>query len=467
MTSACRLLWRWSAGFAAGLLLLGVVSLDRVDHRPYFREPWYAETTARLHAHQTTNAVTRGVLSAGFGRARLTPTTGAASEDPARGQFRLLPLAGYGERRGRPATGVHDELYVKALALRVGDQLGVLVAADALIIPREVANAAAERLEAELKLSRAQLYLGATHTHCSLGAWGEGPVAEAFAGPFQPGARVWFANCIVAAVREALSDLRPAAVGHGRFAAPAFVRNRLVGALGRVDPEFSFLVVRRDEERPAVVGSFAAHATVLGGDVMLFSGDYPGAWQRAVEEATGGPALFLAGGVGSHSPVPGEKGFAGIERMGRALAGELLEHLPRVPLTNVVAFGMAGLEVTLPPLNWRVSDDLRLRPWLARRLLRPPERSFLQALRVGDVVWLSTPCDFSGELALALKDTLRARGFDAVVTSFNGDYVGYVIPPRYYHLGGYEPRLMSFYGPYLPDYFTELLRDLALHLAGQ
>jgi hypothetical protein len=83
------------------------------------------------------------------------------------------------------------------------------------------------------------------------------------------------------------------------------------------------------------------------------------------------------------------------------------------------------------------------------------------------VVWLSTPCDFSGELALALKDTLRARGFDAVVTSFNGDYVGYVIPPRYYHLGGYEPRLMSFYGPYLPDYFTELLRDLALHLAGQ
>lgn len=461
-----RRLGRLGAALGAGLLLLAVASLDRVDHRPYFREPWYAETTTRLRAHLATNAVTRGPLFAGFGRARLTPTIGADSDDPMLGRFRALPLAGYGDRQGRPATGVHDELYVKALALRVGERLGVLVAADALIIPREVVSAAAERLDAELKLSRAQLYLGATHTHCSLGAWGEGPVAETFAGPFHPGAREWFADRIVAAVRQALSNLQPAALGHGRFAAPVWVRNRLVGALGRVDPEFSFLVVQRPDGRPAVVGSFAAHATILGGEVMQFSGDYPGAWQRAVEEATGGPALFLAGGVGSHSPVPGEKGFAGVERMGRALAREVLEGLPRVPLTNVVTFGLVGVEVTLPPLNWRVSDGLRLRPWLARRLLRPPERSLLQALRVGDVVWLSTPCDFSGELALDLKDTLRARGGDAVVTSFNGDYVGYVIPTRYYHLGGYEPRIMSFFGPYLPDYFAELLRDLALHLVG-
>ncbi len=461
-----RLIGRLSAALAAGLLLLAVVSLDWVDDRPYFREPWYTETTARLNAHLATNAVRRGSLSAGFGHARLTPTIGADLDEPVRGRFRALPLAGYGDRRGRPATGVHDELYVKALALRVGDQVGVLVTADALLIPREVAAAAAERLDAERQLSRAQLYLGATHTHCSLGAWGEGPVAEAFAGPFQPGVREWFTDRILAAVREALGDLQPAALGHGRFAAPAWVRNRLVGALGRVDPEFSILVVQRPDGRSAVVGSFAAHATVLGGEVMQFSGDYPGAWQRAVEEATGGLALFLAGGVGSHSPVPGEKGFAGVERMGRALAGEVLERLPCVPLTNVVAFGMVGVEVTLPPLNWRVSDGLRLRPWLARYLLRPPERSFLQAMRVGDVVWLSTPCDFSGELALDLKDTLRARGCDAVVTSFNGDYVGYVIPARYYHLGGYEPRIMSFFGPGLPDYFEELLRDLALHLVG-
>jgi hypothetical protein len=91
--------------------------------------------------------------------------------------------------------------------------------------------------------------------------------------------------------------------------------------------------------------------------------------------------------------------------------------------------------------------------------------TFLQVFRVQDVLWASTPCDFSGELALGLKDALRARGFDAAVTSFNGDYIGYVIPSRYYHLSGYEPRLMSFFGPYVPDYLDDLLRRMMLALA--
>ena len=62
---------------------------------------------------------------------------------------------------------------------------------------------------------------------------------------------------------------------------------------------------------------------------------------------------------------------------------------------------------------------------------------------------------------------MRARGFDAVTTSFNGDYVGYVIPVRYYHLGGYEPRVMSFFGPNVPDYFDEMIRAMALDLVNR
>jgi hypothetical protein len=61
---------------------------------------------------------------------------------------------------------------------------------------------------------------------------------------------------------------------------------------------------------------------------------------------------------------------------------------------------------------------------------------------------------------------LRVRGFAGIVTSFNGDYVGYVIPSRYYHLNGYEPRIMSFYGPYVPDYLDELARTISLDLTA-
>jgi neutral ceramidase len=109
----------------------------------------------------------------GFGRALLTPTVNAAQDDAAHGKFRALPLAGFGNRNGRPATGVHDDLFVKAVALRVGNRLGIMVGADALIIPRPVADDAAQQLEKELGLRREQIYLSATHTHCSLGGWGE------------------------------------------------------------------------------------------------------------------------------------------------------------------------------------------------------------------------------------------------------------------------------------------------------
>jgi hypothetical protein len=441
-----------------------VLSLDGVDHRPYFREPYYAETVVRLQHHTATNTIARGELAAGFGRALLTPTINVPQDDPEKGQFRSMPLAGYGQRQGKPATGVHDDLLVKAVALSVGDRLGVMVGVDALIIPQEVTEMAMQRIEQELKLSREQVYLSATHTHCSLGGWGEGIVAEAFAGDFRPGARVWFADRIVSAIRDAIADLKPALFGHNRFNAPEFVRNRLVGELGQVDPEFSYAVLKQHDGKMIVLGSFSAHATVLSGKVMEFSGDYPGYWQRAVEQETGGAAVFLAGGVGSHSPVSGGKAFEGAERMGQALSRRLLAQLPQTVLTNWIAFGMLGLDLTLPPLNVRVTDGIRLRPWLARRLMPVKDRAYLQAFRLNDSVWISTPCDFSGELALDIKDFLRARGSHAVVTSFNGDYVGYVICPRYYHMNGYEPRVMSFFGPNVPDYFDEVIRAMSLEL---
>jgi hypothetical protein len=150
--------------------------------------------------------------------------------------------------------------------------------------------------------------------------------------------------------------------------------------------------------------------------------------------------------------------------MGKALGQSVLDRLAATPMTDRVTLGMIGLDVTLPSLNVRLSDGLRLRPWLAGKLIHASGVTFMQVLRLNDSVWISTPCDFSGELALGIKDFVGSKGASAAVTSFNGDYVGYVVPSRYYHMDGYEPRLMSFFGPKVPDYFDELARSMALKL---
>ena len=461
-----RIARRISLGIVGVIALVGVLCLDSVDYTPYFHSAYYKETAARFASTSATNLIGSGPLFAGIGVARLTPMVNVSEENPAEGKFRSIPLAGYGNRNGKPATGVHDDVWVKALAIRVGTQTGIIFATEALIVPREVADEAAARLQEETGLHREQLYFSATHTHCSIGGWGEGLVGEAFAGPFNPGARTWFADRLVAAARDALRDLKPAEFGHGSFRSPEFVRNRVVGDLGKVDDEFSFAIFKQQQGRSAVLGIYSAHATVLSGRIMEFSGDYPGAWQRAIEQTTNTVALFLGGAVGSHAPVAGESGFAGADRMGAALAQRLQEQLPQIPLTNSIPFGLLAFELSLPDLNVRLTSGIRLHPRLASTLLPVGRLSFLQAFRIGDTIWLSTPCDFSGELALGIKDTFRARRFSVIITSFNGDYIGYVIPSKYYHLDGYEPRTMSFYGPYVPDYLDEFMRKSALDLAN-
>lgn len=456
---------RWVAMFGVGLALLlavlALATLTPVDSRVLRDEPQFSAGLERLGTLPKSSLSVGAPLLAGFHRVKLTPTLGTAQDAPERGEFKALPLAGYGNRQGKPTEGVHDDVWVKAIAFVSQSKTGIVVCADALIIPREVSALAMQQLQARFGLDRASVYFSATHTHCSVGGWGEGPVGEAFAGPFQPAIRIWFAQQLAEAAAGALGNLRPASVGTGSFQAPQFVRNRLVGDRGQIDPEFSLLVVQQKPGPMAILGSYAAHPTILGGGTMVFSAEYPGAWQRAVEKATGGMALFAAGSVGSHSHKAPKGGFEGVEAMGQALAQETLQVLPSIPLKDQIQFDLVGAPLPLPELQARLTKSIRVRPWVASKLLPVGQDTFLQGFRFDRTLWISTPCDFSGELAADLKAKARTDNRRLSITSFNGDYVGYVIPSKYYGMPGYEPRTMSFFGPHLPDYFVAAIESIS------
>ncbi len=450
------------AAGAASIVVFLATALAPVDRREARELPCYGEglSSVTRAVGAVSSKAAAPLLRVGAARANFTPTTGAAVDHPARGEFVALPLAGYGNRQGRPAQGVADPLWAKAVAFASAAQTGVVVAADALIIPRDVAEDAARRVRERCGLPREALYFGATHTHCGPGGWGEGRVAEAFAGGFRPGVRVWMAQQLAEAACAALSDLQPAELATASFSATNWVRNRLVGERGRIDPRFSLISVTRTGAPPVVVGAYAAHATVLSGSEMQFSGDYPGVWQRDVERLTGGTAIFLAGAVGSHAPRAPGGGREGAQAMGQALAARTIDAIGQARPVAMAALALVSADIPLPPLQPRLSEDWKIRPWLARRLLPVGERTWVQALRVGDAVWVSTPCDFSGELALDLAARGRDRGVETVVTSFNGDYVGYVVPAAYYSLNTYETRTMAFFGPQLPGYLSAVMEAL-------
>jgi len=432
-----------------------------VNHTPYLNESYYTLTMSRLDTLIRKSAMVHGKLEAGFARLNITPAINAEKDDATRGAFRVMPLAGYGHRDGRPAEGTHDSLYVKALALRVHDQLIVMLGSDLLIMPPEVTDSVAAHLKKNAGLTRSQLFLSATHTHSSVGAWASGFVGSEFAGEENPQVRRWLTQQIENCIIRARSDLKPAHLASVQFQAPAYVKNRLVGRQGRVNDVFNFIIIEQYGGKRGIVGAYAAHATTLGASNMLFSGDYPGYWQRKLEKNGLDMAIFFAGTVGSHGPVSKGSGFERARYIGESLADSVQEHLNKPLWLEDIGFKYLSLRVRLPEFHIRVSMERHLCTALSQQLLPLPDDVWIQALRLGDLVWVTTPCDFSGEFAIDLQNDLYRKGFKTAISSFNGGYVGYVIPGKYFYLKEYESFTMGWFGPYLGAYMVDLIERLS------
>jgi hypothetical protein len=199
----------------------------------------------------------------------------------------------------------------------------------------------------------------------------------------------------------------------------------------------------------------------MGDKNMEISGDYPGFWQRKMEKSGVDLAIFMAGSMGSQTNRGEGEGFERPRFIGESLADSTLVHTSNLMLSDSVVFNSATLNLNLPEYHFRISTTRNLSTYLTNKLMPYPENAVLQVLRIGNMIWVSTPADFSGEYALQFKNTLSAKGFDANITSFNGSYVGYIIPGRYFYLDEYEPKTMGMFGPTMGDYTFHLINQLA------
>jgi neutral ceramidase len=441
------------------LAILFFLLTDSVDHTPYLESNYFKTSCARVDSLKKTTEAINDSIKAGFAKISITPTLNCATEQATEGKFKMVPLAGFGARKGKPATGIHDSIFIKAVALKVGQQSLVLVGADLLIMPPNIIDSVTLVL-AKKGVRRDQVFFSATHTHSSLGAWGPGFVGEQFAGTENKHMETWLIQQISKAVTTALADLHPARIGSGSFNAATYTRNRLIGELGTKNDDFSFITVEQTGRRKAIVGSFSAHSTTMGSGNMEVSADYPGYWQRKMEASSFDMAVFFAGSVGSQSPVVEGNGFDRPKLIGEALADSLNIHLPKVVLNDQVTFSAVSLKMQLPGYNMRLTTKINLIQGLSKKLMPFPESVYLQAVRLGNMIWITTPCDFSGEYALQIKNALAKKGFEANVSSFNGSYVGYIIPGRYFYMDEYEPKLMGWFGPYMGDYTVDLIHQI-------
>jgi neutral ceramidase len=379
-------------------------------------------------------------------------------------------LGGYGARMNRPATGVHDRVWAKALVLRQGSRRFALVTADILAFPPGFKAAVMERLAKE-GWKEEQVMLLASHSHTSIDMEAINP-KNTFGIPqigiFQQALYDRTVRLISQGIRDAGKGETPCTVGTTSIALNGWSHNRRSGNTA-VQPELTVTRIDTAHGALAALVNWTAHPTFMDAEDMLFSGDWPGQMQRMVEALIGGgvTVMYYNGAQGDQAPIArpdsGEN-WEKAERYGRELgiqvwkvwqtirprgAAPLVYHLEpislpkRTPHPDFMKTG--GAEYGLSQEN--IGE-------IVERLV--PTATHSISLRIGDLVIMGVP----GELAATLGDDVKARVRSAlglrhvVIGGLADEWISYMLTPEEYHKGGYEAS-MSFYGESLGSTVVE------------
>jgi hypothetical protein len=386
-------------------------------------------------------------------------------------------LSGYAART-RPAEGKLQDLYVKALALEDSQgNVGLLVTMDLVGISRELSNAIRTEITRRWRIPQSNLFLAVSHTHS--GPAIEGNLATMYELDAEQTRRVHAyriqleAN-VLRAVAEAMDNRGPARVAWGIGKANFAVNRRnnkeadvpqlrKEGKLrGPSDPDVPVLAIYKpDRQLMAVAFGYACHATVLDG--YLWSSDYPGAAQAALEAAhPEAIALFWAGCGADQNPLP-RRQVAYVEQYGKALASSVETVLASTLADLEPQFAAAGTEVDLPfaglPGREQIKADLHStnRSTAARAKLlteqlaqdgslRPSYPYPVNAWRLGKkLTWIGLGGEVVVDYALRLKKELGPG--PVWVTAYCNDVMAYIPSKRVLDEGGYEGGgAMVYYG---------------------
>lgn len=437
-----RVLFRVLLGLVILIATFLAVSVAPINHTPVQEKPEYQAMMQQLDTLNIPEIQKTSGFKVGVAKVNITP------DQP-------TTLAGYLKRKGKAYEYVHDSIYVRTMVIDNGVNRVAVVSADLLIVPPTVTVLLEQQLPA-IGFSIESVYLGAVHTHNSIGNWGEGVTGLIF-GAYEDSVTHFIADRIMESITLASKELKPATFRTKTIPLPEAVGNRLIDH-GPVDSLVRVLEVQRADSMKFIALSYTAHATCLFSRDLFLSRDYPGTLVDVLEKSGYDFAMFFAGSVGSHTCAPPEYGVACLDWMAEKISNSLTTNQEYHTIEDSTLH-MIRVPLLLPKSQAKIAKDWRIRSWLFRSAFGEYP-VYLTALRIGDFVLMGTPCDFSGEMNKELDLYANAKGRQLMVTSFNGGYIGYVTPTKYYDVDHYETRIMNWYGLGTAEYLSSCMKKI-------
>jgi hypothetical protein len=424
----------------AAALLLFVSLTGPIDRTPLAEQSNYREMLGLLDKINL-SAQPKQRIQAGWKKISITPD-------------HVMPMAGY--RIRKRFEGIHDSLYARIMVIHTAQQTVVFISVDLLLFPPALKEKISEKLADN---NKPFLYLSATHTHNGIGGWHNTPVGNFALGDFD---KQWIDDTsenIADAINEIKSNLQQASLSYWQNDAREYAENRLVQGAPYDGMLRGIRLIRSDSSMANII-TFSAHATSLSKVNLELSGDYPAALVDNLSHG-GEFAMFMAGMVGSHrlAGIP-ESEFARVAKAGSLLAEKVKTAIPDASYDSVSIIAK-HIPIAFGPSQLRLYKNRKLRDWVFRSVI-DPLRGELTYLKLNDIVLIGTPCDFSGELFVNhIQEVANLHNKNVIITSFNGDYTGYITEDSHYDTEKKEEVMtLNWVGPYYGFYFTEMINTL-------
>jgi len=426
------------------MAILFLVLFKKIDRTPYNQTEHYKKWKFELSNFKPVKLNSNEDFQVGWSKVNITP--------PAPG-----PMAGYGNRRGKFYESVHDSVFVRVISIKNQNKEVFLLSADLLIIPPNVTTLLYKKLDS-LGMSKENFHLSATHTHNSIGGWGETITGKLFAGKYNPEIENFLVDKFLEAILNSKKNQIAARIIYAEAVDNEDIRNRLGLEGGKVDPEIRTLLINRKDGSRGHLVSYGAHSTILDSQTMLLSRDYSGVLVDSLEKNRVQFAIFMAGAVGSMGPVPrGNDDFDELNNQ----AMSIIKKLPNVYADSLEISDLQSYSLSLPlrKPNPKIFKNWGLRSWVFDILFGKAENN-ISITKINNTLMIGLPCDFSGELMANLDLYAKQKGLDLIVTGFNGGYIGYVTDDAHFDKELYETTTMAWYGYQNGAYFSEIIRDI-------
>ncbi len=435
---------KWFAGIILVLFLMVVYLVGPLDRTPLKDQPFYKMMMTKLDTLKPSVYPPAHAIKVGWSNANITPSY-------------AMPMAGYTPRP--EFKSVHDSLYARILAIDNGSLTSYLISTDLMLFPPALKARINDKLEAA-GMKNYFLYLSSTHTHNGVGGWNDSLLGNLVLGTYHEEWVEWAAQTIVNKMMEANASKINSTLSYFESDVSEWVENRIAFDQGTIDGKLRGISVNRQDGTKGILFTFGAHATSISKKLLELSGDYPAETIKRLKTKGWNFGMYMAGMVGSHrfKWMP-ENDFDEVSRAADILVSKM-DSLSFIPAGDSLTIKATHVPIEFGPSQLRIDKNWKARDW-AFRALADPLKGELTFLEIGDFIFVGTPCDFSGEIFTNEKLNELVPEKHLMITSFNGDYAGYITYDKHYEvLSKDEVMTMNWVGPYYGTYFTDMITSL-------